>query len=137
MRTFGFLKPNEATHVLRLNSAIFEEEKANEAVDQWKKVLNESHTPVYSKRSMYEIFFERTIGTKQGYPTDSMKRLCSEGVHVLITRHPIVRFISAWNDKFSWNRKRFDDAYCQFKTIVQEIVIKSVKARKIQGSIMG
>jgi len=32
-----------------------------------------------------------------------MADLCQNGLSVLITRHPIVRLISSFNDKFGWN----------------------------------
>ena len=30
-------------------------------------------------------------------------KLCDFGHQALIVRHPVVRWVSSWNDKFSWN----------------------------------
>mgnify|MGYP000239869019 CR=1 FL=1 len=39
----------------------------------------------------------------QGRSVSEMSDLCQNGLSLLITRHPIVRLISSFNDKFGWN----------------------------------
>ena len=53
--------------------------------------------------SFTQTYVIRTIDTKQGPSLSEYNRMCSEGLHALVVRHPILRFVSAWNDKFGWN----------------------------------
>lgn len=60
-------------------------------------------TGMYSKRSMLSYYLEHAIGTNQGPSLDQIKKLSTEGISGIVTRHPIYRLISSWNDKFSYN----------------------------------
>ena len=51
-------------------------------------------TSMYSYRSSV-----RAVQNK--FSNDQVKQMCSSGEKVLFVRHPILRLISAWNDKFS------------------------------------
>ena len=38
---------------------------------------------------------------KNKFSPEDVKYMCSKGERVLFVRHPVLRLISAWNDKFS------------------------------------
>ena len=61
-------------------------------------------TSIYSSGLSYlQTYVIRSINTPQGPSLEEYKKLCNEGLHALVVRHPISRMISAWTDKFSWN----------------------------------
>ena len=52
---------------------------------------------------MIIIYKKFALGTDQGPSWDEVKKTSLEGISGLVTRHPIYRLISSWNDKFSYN----------------------------------
>ena len=51
---------------------------------------------------MLSYYLEHAIGTNQGPSLDQIKKLSLEGISGIVTRHPIYRLISSWNDKFRY-----------------------------------
>ena len=51
---------------------------------------------------MLAYYLDHAIGTNQGPSFDQIKKLSSEGISGIVTRHPIYRLISSWNDKFRY-----------------------------------
>ena len=92
-----------AFSALGLNSDLVNYTISSRPVLAWRQKNHFDNTLIYSRRSMYQHYFLRTIDSKQGPKLSEMKNLCDNGLNVLITRHPIVRIISSWNDKFGWN----------------------------------
>ena len=59
-------------------------------------------TGIYSARSMLSYYLDHSIGTNQGPSLEQIKKLSLEGISGIVTRHPIYRLISSWNDKFRY-----------------------------------
>ena len=53
--------------------------------------------------SLLKYYSKAYFDSIEGPSFQEYVKLCESGLHALIVRHPILRFISAWNDKFSWN----------------------------------
>jgi len=59
------------------------------------------------KSSLHKALYRDAVQNAQGkFQKNDYLKMCESGEKVLIVRHPIVRIISAWNDKFNLNNTR-------------------------------
>ena len=68
------------------------------------KYLIENYPPwYYSNRAIIMKLNSKGYGTDKGISFDQMTTYGLNSITAIVTRHPIYRIISSWNDKFSYN----------------------------------